>query len=248
MHRFLRFILVLVPLMPAFSHAQGSDEGSMGRATIGLVGGVNFSWHQGTFTSSDAQFDCCTFSGGNGLGRTAGLRMIIPLTEKLSVRAGTVFEQVNGEYPAEFDAYPVLDRNDEVALLRLREELETTLEAFSIELMLSWKVLAPGVYVAAGPSFSILMSKHQMQQETILSPADIEFVDGGRTHMLIDSEIPDAEHFFAFRAGAGALFPLHPILYANPEILFAVPLSRVRERGAWTVSGFDVTLGILLVL
>lgn len=248
MRVFLLFIIALLSSPSAVSLAQIETGPDPQRAAIGLVGGVNFSWHQGTFTSRDAQFDCCTFSGGNGLGRTAGLRMFIPLSQRFAVRAGTVFEQVNGEYPAEFEAYPVLGRNDAVVLLQVREELETTLEAFSIELMLSWRVLAPGVYVAAGPSYSILMSKHQMQRETILSPAEMEFVDGGRTHILIDSEIPDAEHFFAFRAGAGALFPLHPILYANPEILFAVPLSRVRERGAWSVSGFDVTLGILLVL
>lgn len=248
MRALLFSILLIVSLPTAALRTQPRDADNMRRATIGFVGGLNFSWHQGTFTSSDAQFDCCTFTGGNGLGRTAGLRTIIPLTDKLAVRAGTMFEQLNGEYPSEFNAYPVLGRDDEVVLLRLREELEITLEAFSIELMLSWKVLAPGVYIAAGPSFSILMSKHQIQRETILFPLEVEFLGGGRTHNLIDSEIPDAGHFFTFRTGAGALFPLHPILYANPEILFVVPLSRVRERGAWTVSGFDVTLGILLVL
>jgi hypothetical protein len=239
---------VFLFLLPHVAAAQWEEPEDILRTKIGLVGGMNFSWHQGTFITSDAQFDCCTFTGGNGLGRSAGLRMVIPLTTELSVRPGLMFEQLNGEYPAEYETYPVLGRDDQVLLLSLEERFEVTLEAFSIEMLFAYDVLAPGVYVTLGPSYSILMSKHQEQREIILTPSEIEFTDGGRSHMLIDSEIPDAGHFFSFRAGAGALFVLSSLLYANPEILFAIPLNEVRTRGEWSVSGFEVTLGVLLVL
>ncbi|MBN1446884.1 MAG: outer membrane beta-barrel protein [Bacteroidetes bacterium] len=247
----MRYTLVLfacLSLLPCTAAAQWEEPEDILRTKIGLVGGMNFSWHQGTYMTSDAQFDCCSFTGGNGLGRSAGLRMVIPVTTEFSLRPGLMFEQFNGEYPAEYESYPVLGRDNQVLLLSLEERFAVTLETFSVEMLLTYDVLTPGVYVTLGPSYSILMSKHQEQREIILSPAEIEFTDGGRSHILIDSEIPDAGNFFSFRAGAGALFVLSSLLYANPEILFTIPLNDVRERGEWSVSGFEVTLGVLLVL
>lgn len=218
------------------------------RAQVGLVGGLDFSWQSGSYTTGDAQFDCCTFSGGNGIGRVAGLRSVISLTPMTMLRTGVTFEQLNANYPMETKAYPVLTRDHRVVLAQFEEELEISLDLFTVDLMIAYRVVPPGMYVAAGPAFSVFMSKHQTQTERLLSPSDIEFLDGGRSHLLLDSEIEDLSSFISLRLGAGAFVPISTMFFANPEVLFTVPLNNVQDDGEWSVAGFTFTLGILLVL
>ena len=58
-----RLLTVLVFLLLPAASALGQDfyPWPYERAQIGLVGGIDFSWQSGTFTTGDAQFDCCTF-------------------------------------------------------------------------------------------------------------------------------------------------------------------------------------------
>lgn len=235
-------------LLAAAVQAQPVVDAALDRSMVGAVGGVAFTWHQGSFTTGDAQFACCTFSGGNGVGRVAGLRGTIPLSTAVFMRPGLSFEQLNADYASERKALPVLDAENNVVLMSLQQDLEISLDAFTIEVLFAYRVVQPGMYVTLGPSFSLLMSKHQTQRETILSPDGVEFRDGGRSHLLVDSEIEDVKSFVSLRAGAGALFPLSPMFYANPEVLFAVPLTNVQKGGEWSIAGFQVTIGVLLVL
>ena len=73
-------------------------------------------------------------------------------------------------------------------------------------------------------------------------------MDGGTSHLLLDSEIEDLSSFVSLRLGAGAFIPVSQMFFANPEVLFTVPLNDVQEDGEWSVAGFTFTLGILLVL
>jgi hypothetical protein len=241
-------LLWVCSLLAPSAYGQFPDQTSPEKVLVGLTGGMAFSWHQGNYTTSDAQFDCCTFAGGSGIGRVAGLRSVVPLSRSLFLRPGISFDQLNADYPAEREAYPVFGREDQVVLMTLSEQLSITLDAFSVELLLAWRVVDPGMYIMIGPSWSLLMSQHQTQEERILTPDDIAFLDGSRSHYLIDSEITGLSPFFSIRAGAGALFPISEMFHANPEVLFMVPLTDVQDKGEWSVSGFVVTLGVLLVL
>ena len=218
------------------------------RVLVGISGGMTFAWHQGSYTTGDAQFDCCTFSGGNGIGRDVGLRAIIPIGERSVLRPGVGFEQFNADYPAERDAFPVLGPDDQVTLMTLEEQLSVSLDVFTIELLYAYRIVNPGMYLLVGPSWSIPMSKHQTQEERIISPAGLTFADGHRVHLLVDSEIREIGPFFSLRAGAGALFPLSEQFHANPEISFLFPVTAVADSGEWSVAGFTLTFAVLLAL
>ena len=89
------FIMAL--LLSAPVSAQFMDHTPQERVLLGVHGGMAFSWHQGSFTTGDAQFDCCTFSGGNGIGRVVGLRGVLPLSSvgasvKLRIMAQTLLD------------------------------------------------------------------------------------------------------------------------------------------------------------
>ncbi len=240
------FILAL--LLSASASAQFMDHTPQERVLLGVHGGMAFSWHQGSFTTGDAQFDCCTFSGGNGIGRVVGLRGVLPLSGRSFLRPGISFEALNAEYPVEREAFPVLGSNDQVVLMTLEEELSIRLDVFSVEVLYAYRVVDPGMYVVAGPAWTTFMSQHQTQEETIVSPPQLVFADGGRSHLLIDSEIEGLSSFFSFRAGAGALFPISAMFHANPEVLFILPLTDLQSEGEWSVAGFEFSLGVLLVL
>ncbi|PLX28773.1 MAG: hypothetical protein C0600_09330 [Ignavibacteria bacterium] len=245
----MRYLLIMwLMLLPLSLFGQDYYDAPYERAQVGLVGGLDFSWQSGAYTTGDAQFDCCRFSGGNGIGRVAGVRSIVSLTPLTFLRAGVTFEQLNAIYPVEMEAYPVLTRENRVVFAQFEEELEISLDLFTVDMMIAYRVVPPGMYVAAGPSYSVFMSKHQTQTERLISPPDIEFVDGGRSHLLLDSEIEDLSSFLSLRLGAGAFVPLSQMFFANPEVLFTLPLNDVQEDGEWSVAGFTFTLGVLLVL
>ncbi|MDT8323085.1 MAG: hypothetical protein RRA94_03155 [Bacteroidota bacterium] len=240
--------LLVLALLPVAAHAQFLSYTPQERVLLGVHGGMAFSWHQGSYTTGDAQFDCCTFSGGNGIGRVVGLRGVLPLSPRMFLRPGISFEELNADYPVEREVYPVLGSDDQVVLMTLEEELSVSLDVFSVEVLFAYRVVDPGMYVMAGPAWTTFMSRHQTQEERILSPAQLVFADGGRTHLLIDSEIEGLSSFFSLRAGAGALFPLSAMFHANPEFLFILPLTDLQSEGEWSVAGFEFSLGVLLVL
>lgn len=241
-------LAMLALLLPVASHAQLLDHTPQERVLLGVHGGMAFSWHQGSYTTGDAQFDCCTFSGGNGLGRVVGLRSVLPLSPRSFLRPGISFEELNADYPVEREAYPVLGSDDQVVLMTLEEELKISLDVFSVEILYAYRVVEPGMYVFGGPAWTTFMSRHQTQEESIIAPSQLTFADGGRRHLLIDSEIEGLSSFFSLRAGAGALFPLSAMFHANPEVLFVFPLTDVQSAGEWSVAGFEFSLGVLLVL
>jgi len=211
---------------------------------IGVGGGVQFAWHSGDVTTSDGAYDCCTFTDGNGTGFAFSARGLFQLSNILSLRASAGLEQHNGEFSSVRLAYPILSPTNSIEYADLDEALEVRLSTLTIEAQLQYMLLSPGLYLSAGPALHLPMTKAWTHTETIAAPSDLRYIDGSKSKVLLDGDIPDAGAFMSLRFGAGALIPISNGIFAPPEMLYSFAQSDVQSESAWSVSGFQLTIGV----
>ncbi len=224
-------------------HAQDSFNG-IPSTMIGVGGGAQFSWHNGAVSTSDGAYDCCSFTGGNGVGLAFGARALFAISNGIMIRGAIGFEQYNAEFTSVRLAYPVLSSTNTIEYADLDEVLDVSISTVTIETQVQYFLLNPGLYLSAGPALHLPMSPTWTHTETIAAPSDLRYVDGASAHVLLDGEIPDMSTFLSLRVGAGAIFPISGSIYANPEMLYSFALSDAQSASVWSISGFQLTIGV----
>lgn len=241
----IRILLCILIATPMLLHAQPDRETDL---YIGITPGMTMRWQQGTLNTTDGFYDCCSFTGGNGIGLTAGVRVLIPLGGAFLLRGGVSWEATTSDYTSERKSYPILGQGNTVEYVDLRNDLAVSISALRIEAGVAYRLMEPGLYFAVGPAVSIPFSPSWKQTEQITAPSDVRYLDGGRSKLLYDLTIPGTLPHVSIRFGAGAVVPLSDAVTLAPEMLFAIPLTEFHPDHDWTVSGIDFTIAGMLRL
>jgi hypothetical protein len=234
----LAFLFLALPLF-----AQ-EDSHALPPLLPGVWGAAQFSWHGGAVTTSDALYDCCTFSDGNGIGVAAGFRLLLGLSPGLSLRMGIGYEESNGEYSTVRQSYPVLGADNTVEFADLDQALTVSIRTVLIEGKLHYTLVDPGLYLCGGPVLHIVSGSKLTHVETIASPADLRYIDGTRSRILVEGGIADLSSYLSLRVGIGSFIPLQKSVYVNPEVLYSFALTDIRPASAWSISGFQLSIGV----
>ncbi len=238
----LTVLMSLMASVPAFAQIEAVEDDPI---LIGAVAGINYRMKQGTIETGDGCYACSSFSDGSGVGGMGGLRAILPLSRSLFLRAGVAAEIVNLDFDAVHNSYPYIEAHNTIGVLDLRQEMHLGFTSVMFEALLGYRVAKQGLYLVAGPVYNLLLSSQMKLNEEIISPSDASYLDGSRSKVLIDGDIPDASSFLSLRAGAGMTFPLGAGIHASPEIMYSFPLTDIGTDPGWSVSGLDLTLGVM---
>lgn len=241
----IHILLCICLAAPALMQAQSGDESDL---LLGIAPGMTMRWQQGTLHTTDGYYDCCSFTGGNGIGLTAGVRVLVPLGGALLLRGGVSWEATTSDYASERKSYPILGQGNTVEYVDLKNDLAVRISALHIEAGIAYRLMEPGLYFAVGPAVSIPFSPGWKQTEQITAPSDVRYLDGSRSKLLYDLEIPGTLPHVSIRLGAGALIPITNAVTLAPEMLFAIPLTEFHPDHDWTVSGIDFTIAGMLRL
>jgi hypothetical protein len=213
---------------------------------IGPFGGIVFAMHRGTFSAMENGILCCSFEKGDGLGPAAGVRAFLSLVSSLEFSPRILYENPRGEFTALLQRYPIRGSNNTIEFVDLENKLETDLHMITLDLLVDWMYDPLCIYVAAGPSLSMLIANHFLKSETIVSPPGVSYLDGGSSRVLLDDGFSMTNNFhLSLRGGVGARIALGGSLHINPEVLYSYPLTKVSKEGDWKVSTVQATLGIL---
>ena len=242
MLRILPFVLLFTPVM---LFAQSSEETDI---YIGISPGMSMRWQQGTMRTTDGFYDCCAFTGGSGIGFSSALRALVPLGSALWLRAGFGWERVVSDYASERKNYPILGQGNTVEYADLQNDLSVTMSAVQIDVGLMYMLLEPGLYVAVGPGVTVPLSPSWTQTEKIAGPPGLRYKDGSSQQVLFDVEIPGTRPFVSLRFGGGAIIPVTEDVRLAPELMFSVPLMETQPDYRWSMSGFDLVVGVMLRL
>lgn len=234
----LLLLLLAVPL-----HAQETGNSDF---MIGISPGMAMRWQQGTMRTTDGFYDCCSFTGGSGIGVGGELRVLYRLGGALYLRAGAGWERVASDYESERKSYPILGQGNTVEYVDLRNDLSVTMPAAQVNAGVQYLVLEPGLYLTAGVGVTIPLSPAWAQTEEITGPPGVRYTDGSLRRTLFDVDVPGTRPFPSLRFGGGAMLPITDALRLAPELLFSIPLMEMQPDYRWSMSGLDLTVGLIM--
>ncbi|MBE0643818.1 MAG: hypothetical protein IH600_07035 [Bacteroidetes bacterium] len=240
-----RILLVFFIALPVLLSAQDGGESDL---LIGISPGMAMRWQQGTMRTTDGYYDCCSFTGGSGIGFSAGFNVLIPLGSAVYLRGGLGWEGVVSDYTAERKSYPILGQGNTVEYADLQNDLSVSMSAVRVDAGLAYMVIEPGLFISVGPCVTVPMSPSWKQTEQMTGPEGLLYLDGSRRKVLIDVDIPGTQPFVSLRFGAGALIPVSSTVHIMPEMVFAVPLMEIQPDYRWSMSGLDLSLGLMFGL
>ena len=247
--RFLILILVSIVSIncPAFSKGDRILEPGTGTPWLfGPFGGITYNMHNGSFTTTDGRFICCEFDKGTGLSYVFGLKAFIPLSEVIDLSPRVQLEGRGGDFTKLQKSLPILGKNNKVEMMDIEDKLDVKLTTVTVDLLADYRIPFHGMYIALGPSFGFLVSKHFKKNETIIAPPGVTYLDGTVSKQVFDGEMDIVNSFFfAIRGGVGANFAISESIYLNPEILYSYQLNKVSKQEDWKASSLLITLGIL---
>lgn len=215
----------------------------------GIAGGIDYNMHRGEFYLSEDGIVCCRFDEGSGIGPVAGVRAFIPLNDEIDFSPRLQYEGRGGEFTSISDPLPFFGSNNEVEMVRFEDRLETTIGTISVDLLATYRVTEFGLYVAAGPSAGLVVTKSFIKSESIAEPTGVKYLDGSSSKETFRGELDIVNPaLFSIRGGIGAMLEVAEGIHVNPEVLYGLPLNRISKQDNWKGTTVQATLGILIAL
>lgn len=222
------------------------DPGGAGGILIGPYAGVDYNMHSGGFSSTDGRFICCQADNGSGLGLVAGGKAFIPLSDAFSISPRLLYEGRGGTFTGTPDTVPIFGKDQRPEPMILAKEFKASIGTVGLDLLASYTLTDFGLYVAAGPSASYVVSKDFRQISTVASPSGATFLDGSTTREVFHGDIDLINTFqAALRGGIGANIQISDNLWLNPEALYGFPLTKFSKTSEWKGSTLQGTIGLL---
>jgi hypothetical protein len=216
---------------------------------IGPYAGITYSLHSGSFVTTEHNIVCCEFNEGRGFGPAAGIAMSLSLDEAFFVRPSIGYEERGGTFASEPQRLPFFGRNNEMETMTFQSTLEVSLATLDVEALAGYRIGETGLYLAAGPSMSVVLSQHESKSERIVDPAGVKYLDGTTEKSLYDGDMELVRPtLFSARAGIGASIEIAEGMALTPEVLYSLPLGAASRSDEWSVAGVHATLGLLFEL
>lgn len=243
----LAFLTAVVPMV-----AQEDGSPDPGRPiTIGVAAWGTMNLHTGDFTTYDGILECGTFDDAQTPGWGLGYTMDLPFSNVLSLSARLYYWKGDGEFITP-NPTPVRIAVDEQTIVPLQTEhaLQTSLDYGMIDLLARWRFTDP-LYVAVGPSAGFAARAAYEQEERILSPQGVTFLNGMPTRKIIAGNFDEQGTLNTnrvIRVGItgmiGAEIPLTRRLSLTPEAGFTFGVTSVLSSFDWTVHAIRAGVGI----
>lgn len=262
MNRISFFVRIVAWVLPAIAascgaaNAQSFDGGfdrilTPGGAPLeaGPYSGVTYSLHSGRFVTTERNIVCCEFNEGKGIGPAAGVRMSLSIDEAFFIEPSIAFEARGGSFESTPEQLPIFGRNNEVETMTFQSTLDVSLSTINISALAGYRLGTSGVYVAAGPSASFVLSQHYLKSERIVGPNGVRYLDGSTEKTLYDGAMALVRStLFAARAGVGARLSIADGIALNPEVLYSYPLGAASLSDEWSLAGVHATMAVLFEL
>ncbi|MFZ1729695.1 MAG: hypothetical protein WAV84_06155 [Bacteroidota bacterium] len=252
----IRIFFLIIIAVPAILSAQSSPRPAILSAQsspappiyLGVSAGMTLRWQEGTMLTSDGYYDCCSFTGGNGVGFAAGARLLYPLSNSIFLRVGLGWEYAVSDFSSERKSYPILGQGNTVEYVDFQDDLAITFPAIQTDAGVVLMIIDPGLYITAGPAVTIPFPPTWKQTETITGPVGVKYLDGGISRVLFDTDIPQTRPFVSLRFGGGALIPVTNAITISPEMTYSIPLMEMQPDFKWSVSGIELTIVAMMRL
>ena len=219
------------------------------RLALGLYGGIISNDHTGKFTLSEDGILCCQFDGSSGFGPTVALRAEYFLNRK-ETRGFTVrlaWEDQSAEFESAVEQLLIFGQDNRPEQANFQNKLDASLSAISFSLLFMFKLIDLDLYVSAGPSLTYFASPSFDENEQILGPTGMTYLDGTTELSLPDIPVNDIEStYFAFIGGLDLRYPLSDKLSLGSEIFYRFPLTKITTNEDWKVSNLITTIGVSL--
>lgn len=220
---------------------ESDSEESLGiRVGLGAWGAMNL--HQGDFTSYDGVLECGTFDEATTLGWSVGYLVEFPLSERLAINPRLRYWKGDGDFTTPNPVATRIAVDDETVVpLQTEHSLETALDYVQLDLLLKVGVAGP-LYVAVGPSVGYAARASYEQEERILSPQGITFLNGADARNIIAGNFDEQGTLNTSRelrlAAVGLLgveLDLSDRLTLSPEVGLDWALTDVLSSFPWKV-------------
>lgn len=216
---------------------------------FGAFGGINYNMHSGGFKTTDGNINCTEFDDGKAIKGVVGLKLISFFAgqKQHAIIARFMYEGLGGDFTSNPPPLPIFGKDNQPELMFLEDELKTSQNAISFDIMYSYHISNTGLYVALGPGISNLTTKEMVIEEKITNPPGSVFLDGKTTKTMYDGEIKDINSIhLSIKLGAGWLYGISNKVFINPEIMYNYYLTKYIPDYDWKSSNLQFTLGIML--
>ena len=235
---------LLLAVAPALlAQEQREDRGDRAvRAGLGAWGTMNL--HRGDFTSYDGVLECGTFDEATTIGWSVGYLFDFPLSSALSISPRFHYWKADGDFTTPNGVPTRIAVDDETVVpLETEHTLETALDYISLDLLVKLKVAGP-LYLAAGPSIGYAARASYEQEERIVAPQGVTFLNGSDARNIIAGNFDEQGTLNTSRnlrlAAVGALgadIDLSDRLILSPEAGINWGLTDVLSSFPWKVHG-----------
>ena len=247
-----KYLLIIISLILTSSVQAQNQEDKEPILWFGPYAGLNYNYHFLNFGSLPPFPNCCPeFYSASGLGFTLGALLDFKIVDNiyLDTRVGisdiganmTTNEYIGGTFikmgtspPVLIDTFATTDYNINTNLMHFN--LEPTVE------MRFFKDFGFNI----GLKFAYLFISRFSQEEVLVNPNNVTFLDGKRTRNEYDNElIPDANSFQVFGVmGVSYNLPVAEDMYLQPEIRYNIPFMDVSSAPTeasdyWKASTFQ---------
>ncbi|MAT39759.1 MAG: hypothetical protein CL946_09170 [Ectothiorhodospiraceae bacterium] len=217
---------------------------------VGPYGGLNINMHSGYFAVYEGDILCCEFDEGDGIGPVFGVKGFVPIAGEFYLTPRIAYESRDGEFDAMPIVLPIRGIDNQIEMATFENTLDASLSALAIDVLGAY-VLVPsvGLYVAAGPSLSLLMSPEYTKTETITAPPNVDYQSGTNTQVLFEGDLELTESIvFDLRFGLGAMIQVSDGIFVNPEVLYSLGLTNISTENDWKANAIQPTIGVMFAL
>jgi len=207
---------------------------------FGISGSAALNMHTGPLTTYDGLQECGTFTETNTLGWTAGNMFWYRLSPNFALSARLQYWKADGDFTAANPVQPLVALSNGTTLpLQTNYSLATSLDYLTLDLVAQWYPL-PNIYVALGPQVGFPMRTSFSQGEEIVSPAFMEFVNGGtqRTIYAADFATNNVSSTLRVAAMVGIGIDVHLAerFVISPEVSYTYSFTNVLSSSLWAVN------------
>jgi hypothetical protein len=228
--------------------------------SIGVVVGADRAFHDGGFRVLPIPSGR-VFEGGTGWGYTVGLSLDLGMDERSSIVARMAYESRPGYFRTTYSHVPnfspVYQGGVQVDEATVVGTADVTYTLLSIEALYQFRVLKVGRSLrfgaAAGPALGYVLSGAIRQVETLVDPADANFVgtdmptiDNGHSIVLFDGTMPEHSAMrFSLKGGVLAEVALPgDTWFVSPGVYYDYGLTKVTSSENWNLSVLSFQLDL----
>lgn len=236
-------LLALLSTLSTSAQEQRPDERERAvRVGLGAWGTMNL--HRGDFTSYDGVLECGTFDETTTLGWSVGYLFEFPLSSAFSLSPRIHYWKADGDFTTPNGVPTRIAIDDETVVpLETEHTLETALDYVSLDFLAKLKIAGP-VYLALGPSIGYAARASYEQEERIISPQGVTFLNGSDARNIIAGNFDEQGTLNTSRnlrlAAVGALgadLDLSDRMILSPEAGINWGLTDVLSSFPWKAHG-----------